>query len=226
MSEFNALFEANKDKHVAVTNKVTNVAVNYRITQLSDKIGTMKNGDKNAYVILTAEDGTSTVINLHPQSAQKLFKKGEDGHMKIVEAAAEEVKADEVVHPADWALVEGSQEGVIAAEANAVVATEPAAVEAAPVVEEAKVETAEVTTVPETKEEVKAEEAAPKEKSKKERTIEIVHAGWDAGQERKDIIAKLRTELNMGVPGSNTYYQNVLSGNWGGRKGPASGTKK
>lgn len=224
MSEFNALFEANKDKQVAVTNKVTNVAANYRISQLSDKLGTMKNGDKNAYVILTAEDGTSTVINLHPQSAQKLFKKGEDGHMKIVEAPATE----EVVHPAGWELVEGSQEGVIAkAEAEAVVAA-PVAEE--PEAEAAPVEEAKQETVTETKAEVNAdkgtEEAAPKEKSKKERTIEIVHAGWDAGQERKEIIAKLRTELNMGVPGSNTYYQNVLSGNWGGRKGPASGGKK
>lgn len=50
--------------------------------------------------------------------------------------------------------------------------------------------------------------------SKKSKAIPIVAAGIAAGTARKDILAKLKTELGLGDAGANTYYQNVKSGAW------------
>ncbi len=65
----------------------------FRIYALSDKVGTMKNGEKAPYVVLLNDDG-ATVVNLHPEHAKRLFKKGEDSGITMTEEvykAAEEV---------------------------------------------------------------------------------------------------------------------------------------
>lgn len=258
MSAFNTLFAANENKQVSVIDKVTGLPKFFRVNKLSDKTGTMKNGEKAAYVVLTAEDGTSTVINLHPQAASALFKKGKEAGMEIMaedNSAAEEVKADaetteEVNGEGDVllnALITGKPvdqitevagETVIdvaavvvpedAAKVNEVLAIEPETVVLStstalilhPTQAVVDVEVKEVNGAAEP--EQKATESVDKKVSKKDQTIAIVHAGWKAGLQRKDIIAQLRTELNMGIPGANTYFQNVKSGQWGGIKGPSS----
>lgn len=48
-------------------------------------MGTMKNGEKAPYVILM-NDTTAAVINLHPEHAKRLFKKGEDSGVMLTEA--------------------------------------------------------------------------------------------------------------------------------------------
>ena len=60
-------------------------------------------------------------------------------------------------------------------------------------------------------------DAAPvveKKETNKEATLRIYKELNVDGKQRKEIIARMRTELGMGVPGSNTYYQNVKSGMW------------
>lgn len=60
-------------------------------------------------------------------------------------------------------------------------------------------------------------DAAPvveKKETNKEATLRIYKEMNVDGKQRKEIIARMRTELGMGVPGSNTYYQNVKSGMW------------
>lgn len=187
MTNFNELYTNNAGKQVTATDKA-GIAKTFRVSALSEKMGTMKNGEKAAYVILTAEDGTSTVINLHPQAASALFKKGAEGNMTITADNRRDLPKEEpqveIVHVAQDTTVN-------------VAPAEPAKVEAAP---------ADVA----------------KEPSKKEKAIALIHAGWDAGTKRSEIVAKLRQELNMGIPGANTYFQNVRSGIWGGRKAPAA----
>ena len=60
-------------------------------------------------------------------------------------------------------------------------------------------------------------DAAPvveKKETNKEATLRIYKELNVDGKQRKEIIARMRTELGMSVPGSNTYYQNVKSGMW------------
>lgn len=279
MTAFNTLFASNEGKQVSIADKATGTTKLFRVSKLSDKLGSLKNGEKASYVVLAAEDGSTTVVNLHPQAATALFKKGAEGGMKITEAApkgwdkiegGEEVNTEEkkediqvqevstaltvqqsapevntvqdvlllaMVNGTDVAKTEEMPEvidGVIDVDAKLVVNENPDLVtdvqaidkdtvaETAEVVEQKSdivdVEAKEVNGATAETNQDGAESVDKKVLSKKERTIAIVHAGWDAGKERKDIIAQLRTELEMGVPGANTYYQNVKSGAWGGRK--------
>lgn len=166
----------------------------YKVAKLSDKLGTLKDGSKGEYVVLQREDDTAVVLNLHPNVAKKLFTKGEDAGLTLLAA-----ETDEASTP-DAAEQEALKAELAAEQAGA--STEPA-------------DPATATETASTATETPAADAEPaKEPSKKERTIAIVTAGQKAGLSRKDIIAKLRTELNMGVPGANTYYQNVKSGKW------------
>jgi hypothetical protein len=83
-----------------------------------------------------------------------------------------------------------------------------------PVVAEAAAEVAAPVDTPTAEVAVTDEKAAPAEPTKKDRAIVIVKAGLIAGKARKDVIAQLRTELEMGVPGASTYFQNVKSKKW------------
>lgn len=81
-----------------VTNRDGSVE-QYRIHALSDKTGTMKNGTKAPYVVLMNTKGNGVVVNLHPEHAKRLFKKGEDSGIEIIAHSPEEVKPEEVVAP-------------------------------------------------------------------------------------------------------------------------------
>lgn len=275
MTAFNTLFASNEGKQVSIADKATGTTKLFRVSKLSDKLGSLKNGEKASYVVLAAEDGSTTVVNLHPQAATALFKKGAEGGMKITEAAPrgwdkieggeevnedkkEEVQVQEVstaltvqeqppvvntvqdilllamVNGTDVAKTEEMPEvndGVIDVQATEVVTENPDLVTEVQAIQSGTVDIQEPAKADVVDVEAKEVNGATAETgqagtesvdkkvlSKKERTIAIVHAGWDAGKERKDIIAQLRTELEMGVPGANTYYQNVKSGAWGGRK--------
>lgn len=177
----------------------------YTISKLSDKVGTLKDGSKGEYVILTKDGETGVVMNLHPNTAKKLATKGEGDMLKLVpvadgaepaastEEAAAELNTDEQAAVAAELATEQAG-GVTATEQTDAVAETPKA-DAAPVDEPA------------------AEPAkAAKEPSKKDRTIAIFKSM--AGSARKDIIAKMKTDLGLSDAGANTYYQNCKSGAW------------
>ena len=150
---------------------------------LTHKTGVLKDGSKAPYLHLVSEMGDIPEVDLHPQKALELLKKGESGAYKILGALA--------------------VDGGVSAEVQAVVE------EVAPVTVEPTVE----AVAPE----APAAEAAPveeKKESKKAGTLRIYAAGIAAGKARKDIIAKMRTELGLSIPGANTYYQNCKSGMW------------
>lgn len=160
----------------------------YTVAKLSDKLGTLKDGSKGEYVVLTKDGETGVVLNLHPQHAKRLFTKGEDSGLTLVADAAVEVKADEPA--ADLSTDEQAD-----VKAELVAEQTPAAADAAPV-DEAPA----------------APVKAAKEPSKKDRTIAIFKSM--AGSARKDIIAKMKTDLGLSDAGANTYYQNCKSGAW------------
>lgn len=169
----------------------------YKIAKLSDKLGSLKDGSKGEYVVLQREDDTTIVMNLHPNVAKKLITKGEDAGLTLLadeagtlDAAEQEALKAELAAEQAGASTEPADPVIATETAGAVTETDAPDVDAAPAAEPAK------------------------EPSKKERTIAIVTAGLKAGSTRKAIIAKLRTELNMGIPGANTYFQNVKSGKW------------
>ena len=90
MTALNTLFAAHQNAMCSVEQKNGDAKM-FRIAQLSDKIGTMKNGEKAPYVILVSDDQTGVVINLHPEHAKRLMKKGEDSGIKVVTEVVTEV---------------------------------------------------------------------------------------------------------------------------------------
>lgn len=156
------------DKHGAETM--------FTIAKLSDKIGTLKDGTKGEYVVLTKDGETGVVLNVHPNTAKKLATKGEGDMLKLVPAAE-----------GNGAEPAASGEGE-----NGDAAPNDAA--AAPVDE--------------------APEAKEPKVTKKSQTIAIFTEMTAAGKVRKDIIAKMKTDLGLSDSGANTYYQNCKSGAW------------
>lgn len=155
---------------------------------LTHKTGVLKDGSSAPYLHLVAEMGDKPEVDLHPQKALELLKKGESGAYKILGDLAASGSVSEEVHEVI---------GEVAA---------PGSIEPTPAIEAA----VEAQPAP-------AAEAAPveeKKESKKAGTLRIYAAGIAAGEARKDIIAKMRTELGLSVPGANTYYQNCKSGMW------------
>lgn len=243
-----SLFANLVGRTVLAEGKDGNADTRYKIASLStDKTGTMKDGTKGEYVVLQREDDTAVVMNLHPNAAKKLFTKGEDSGLKLLdEQVAETAVTSEQAAPVADLPTEVAVEGNSAepaAEQAAPVDTQEAAAELTTdeqeaVASELAAEQAGETTVAESTEvkveetapsaptsegaapEVKADNSAepaaevPAEPTKKDRAIVIVKAGLAAGKARKDIIAQLRTDLEMGVPGASTYFQNVKSGKW------------
>ena len=151
---------------------------------LTHKTGTLKSGEKAPYIHLVSEMGEE--MDLHPQKARDLLTNGECGAFRILSAIA---AAPVEVAPIVAEHIEPTTEILEAIEAF----------EALPTPAEALAE-------------VKATDE--KKESKKAATIRIFNEGTAAGLARKDIIARMRTELKMGVPGANTYYQNVKGGLW------------
>lgn len=160
--------------------------VKYTVARLSEKLGTMKNGDKAEYVVLTLTDDTAVVMNLHPEQAKRLFKKGEDSGLTVVpkEASDEPTDAEQKDLQAE---LTGEQAGAT------VVALETTG----PVTEEVK--------------EAAAADAAtePKKLSKKDQFMAL----YKAGGTRKEVSVKAAA-IGVSGPGFNTYYQNAKSGKW------------
>lgn len=229
-----ALFAANEGRTVEANND-QNKGI-FKVAKLADKIGTMKNGDKAEYVVLTNKNDEAVVIMLHPNVAKKLFEKGEDTNTGYKMVAVEEAQTESeyqadvnrlaatmtaedsakiAEREANPVPINATAEVILATDAGEVLATVPAGA-----TEQASAETASEDNgaTAEATGETAPEE--PKEPSKKDLTIAIVHAGWDAKKARKDIIKEMIDKIGMSGPCANTYYQNVRSGTWGGRKGP------
>ena len=156
---------------------------------LTHKTGVLKDGTQAPYLHLVAEMGDRPEVDLHPQKALELAKKGESGAYKILAALADEGTVTEEIVAAMNEVALGNEAPTM--ELHRV--EEPAA--AAPAAEAAPVE-------------------GEKKESKKAGTLRIYAAGIAAGKARKDIIAQMRTELDLSIPGANTYYQNCKSGMW------------
>lgn len=150
----------------------TDNATSWRVTKLSDKIGSLKDGTKGAYVVLTSDDDKAFVMMLHPNRAQSLFKKGSDKDLTLVDEA-------KVVED----LIAGTTEAELQAELAAEQASE---------------------TVPE----VAVEE---KKVSKKELFVEMYILMTSQGATRKEIRARVQSELAMSDACFNTYAQNCRS---------------
>ena len=160
----------------------------YLITKLSDKVGTLKDGSKGEYVVLTREDNVAVVVNIHPQMAKRLLTKGEDSGFKLLKETAD------IGTIAD--SLSASEEEGLQDELTAFTALEPAnketkPEEVAPVVAKVKTKAA----------------VADKAPSKTELSFAIYKNGIKAGKSRQEILAQFRVELEMGIPGSHTYYQ-------------------
>lgn len=162
------------DKHGATAS--------YTLARLSDKIGTLKDGSKGEYVVMTKNGDEAVVINIHPNTAKKLATKGEGDMLKLLPASSD---VESLVPSA------AEQDS-----AKALMAGDPEPAAADPVPQD------EVTN------------KSAKEPSKKDRTIAIYTSMIAQGKVRKDIIAKMKTDLGLSAAGANTYYQNCKSGNW------------
>lgn len=200
----NEFFSSHFGRTVTEVEKDTTNVLSYKISALAEKIGTMKNGDKANYVVLTREDNSAIVMPLHPNVINKLLKNGHDSGMTLVQMATEQAANDE---------------GTVATE---IIEVASEVVNALPVVNEA---TTEVETAPVAADAVEAEVAAATEEApvakttKKDRAIACYKDGHKLGKARKDIIAVFKTAekdggLGMSAPGANTYYQNIKSGLW------------
>ena len=88
------------------------------------------------------------------------------------------------------------------------IAAEPVAAEAV-TTPEVVAEAAPVAATP-----ADATPVVAKKETSKDATLRIYREMNVDGKQRKEIIARMRTELGMSVPGANTYYQNVKSGMW------------
>ena len=172
---------------------------------LTHKTGVLKSGDKAPYLHLIAEMGDMPEVDLHPQKALELMNKGESGAYKILGALAAEASAPAVAE----AIAEAVEGDRTPAELVADLSVPAVAVAAAAL----------GMTVEQVAEGVAAAgeqgaAAAEKKESKKAGTVRIYAEMTAQGKARKDIIARMRTELGLSVPGANTYYQNVKSGLW------------
>lgn len=188
VSAFAALASAFIGRAVLATDK-TGDESRFTIARLSDKIGTLKDGSKGEYLVLTKDGESAVVMNIHPQSAKRLLTKGEESGMKLVEAEAA-LSTDE----------QAEVQAELAAEVAP--AVEPEAAAPAKKAKKVKAEP-EVPAV--------AEDKAP---SKKALTVAMYKEMTAAGKPRKDIIARMKSELNLSAPGANTYYQNCKGGRW------------
>lgn len=172
-----ALFASAVGRDVIAAAKDGQGEVSYKVTKLDDQFGTMKNGEKAPYVILTRADNSALVLKMHPEAAKRLFKKGTDSGLTVQEVAGTPPAGEQA----------GLQEELAQELAGAAVEEVKPEVKAAP---------------------------APKAPSKKEQTVAMFAEMTAKGLPRKDIIARMKSELGLSVPGANTYYQNCKSGAW------------
>ena len=179
----NDLFAANLGKRVSSDNGIFTISLD------ASRTGTLKNGEKGVPYIKLMSEGNS--IDLHPEKAKQLFTKGEFGALRIMaDIAGEPVAAPAAVE--DYSAVAETSAATEAPFTNPV---------------ETSASTESTATATATIEDTIAA-TEPKKESKKEATLRIYNELNVDGKQRKEIIARIRTELNMGAAGSNTYYQN------------------
>jgi hypothetical protein len=172
----------------------------YTISKLSDKLGTLKDGSKGEYVILTKDGENGVVINMHPNSAKKLANKGEGDNFKLVAPTIDDVVAVLGGEPAE---LDAAEQAAVNAELEAEQAGEVAA-QACEQANPPATETAPQDEAPVPK--------AAKGPSKKDSTVTIFKSM--TGSPRKDIIARFKSELKLSDACCNTYFQNIKSGKW------------
>jgi hypothetical protein len=190
-SSFAALVTPFFGRTVISTDK-TGAESRFTIVKLADKIGTMKDGTKAEYVVLVNSADVGVMLNLHPQHAKRLLTKGEDSGLVMamdLNYIAPETAAEPVVETAPETVVNTAPETAEETAAEPVVETA-----AEPVVETAAEPVAKV--------------------SKKSLCVVMFTEMTTAGKPRKEIIARMMAELQLSVPGANTYYQNCKSGAW------------
>lgn len=163
----------------------------YTVTKLSDKLGTLKSGEKAEYVILSKDGETGVIMSLHPEHARRLAKNGEDSNIKLLDEMSAQEQADA---QAELAAAQDGDAGAPEAKAD-----KPAKAKKGG--KKAKAEKVEVP-------------AEAKEPSKKERTIAMFKSMTAEGKVRKDIILAFKTQLGLSAACCNTYYQNIKSGAW------------
>jgi hypothetical protein len=217
-------------RQVLVADRQSGNVSNFTITRLDEKLGTLKDGSKAEYLVLTSNDDSTVVITLHPQHAKRLLTKGSDSGLTLVgdvapetsEVPAETVSTESAEVPAETAT---ASEGEVAAEVLAT--SEQAEVQAELQAEQVSGDS--TPAEPEVQTEVKAEVPAaltevaaepevkaevPAAPTKKQLSLAIFKEMTAAGKVRKDIIAAFKTQLGMSAACSNTYYQNMKSGTW------------
>jgi len=153
----------------------------------TDKVGSLKDGSKGQYVILSAVGEPAKVIRLHPQAALALVTKHESGHFHLHPAATEVVMVDD----------------------SAPDVPEVAKV-ASPEVEVSKKKGKEVN--PDSKKQLVASFYRNKKKEL-EALGPIVKVNGRCPL-RTACMEYMQKVLGMSGPGSSTYYQNLASGHW------------
>lgn len=177
---------------VIATDK-TGVESRYTVAKLSDKIGTLKDGSKGEYVVLTKDGETGVVLNLHPNTAKKLATKGAGDQLTLVPVDGATDSIDRTALSAEPAAAEEAKgNGTEDSQGSDTPADEAPAANAAPADEPAAAKAPRVT--------------------KKSQTVAIFQSM--AGKARKEIIAEMKTQLGLSDAGANTYYQNCKSGAW------------
>ncbi len=174
---------------------------------LTHKTGVLKDGSSAPYLHLVAEMGDKPEVDLHPQKALELAKKGESGAYKILAALASDGNV------ALETVAAMNEETVQEEPTMALVQVAPAAAEAAEALGMTVEQVVEGVEAAGAQGEAAAQ-ADEKKESKKAGTLRIYREMIAEGKARKDIIARMRTELGLSIPGANTYYQNCKSGMW------------
>ena len=201
----------------------TGAETRYTVSKLSDKLGTLKDGSKGEYVILTKDGETGTVINMHPNTAKKLLTKGDaDGLSLLIDLKTEPADEDPTkVMKAEQAAAAHERELDAAEQADvkAELAAEQGETDDGTVDKIAAmtgISAAQLLAEADMKGPVDGAPVEPakaaKAPSKKDRTVAIFKAM--AGSARKDIITKMKADLGLSDAGANTYYQNCKSGAW------------
>lgn len=189
----------------------TGAETRFTIARLADKIGTLKDGSKGEYVVLTKDGETGVVVNIHPNTAKKLAKAGTgDGFTVLMNLTAH-------VEPVAGTELSAAEQTAAQAELDAANGVTPSEKLAAYFADADKDEAGEAHTKEHGHLDVKPDEAPATEvkaPSKKSRTVAMFKEMTAEGKPRKDIIAKMKSELGLSAPGANTYYQNCKSGAW------------
>lgn len=169
------------------------------IDRLSDKIGTMKSGQKAPYVELRGKNATDGdfLLQLHPEQAKRLFNKGQEGALRILGDLTKSIEAADEEGPA--IVKEDVSTDVLATAGAETVENTSQTVESTEPASETQ-STAQIDSTP-------VSQAA--EPSKKDRFMTIFRLGGT----RKEIREAVRSFVPS-EPGFATYYQNAKSGKW------------